>query len=91
VLALLAAFALVVDLALERLGSVEVPAINGSRATTRLVLACVAAGFVALKFLFHIDFSLFGFGFWAAVVLAATLVVTAARARESERVATTLA
>jgi hypothetical protein len=91
VLALLASLALVVDLALERLGSVEVPAISGSRATTRLVLACVAAGFVALKFLFHIDFSLFGFGFWAAVVLAAALVVGAVRARDAAHLTTTLA
>ena len=30
------------------------------------MLACVAALFVVLKFLFHIHFSYFGFGFWAA-------------------------
>ncbi|HEX4281743.1 MAG TPA: hypothetical protein VHZ27_13320, partial [Solirubrobacteraceae bacterium] len=80
-------------LAIDRLGngSVEVPAIGSSRATTRLVLAVVAAGFVVLKFLFHIHFSLFGIGFWAAVVLTAALVVVAARARDAERAVPTLA
>jgi hypothetical protein len=90
-LAMLAALALVADLALERLGNVELPSINDSRATTRLVLAAVAAGLVALKFLFNIHFDLFGFGFWAAIVLAAVLVVTAVRARDAERLTPTLA
>jgi hypothetical protein len=73
----------VADLGLERLGGLELPTIGGSRAGTRLVLACAAAGFVALKFVFHIHFSLFGFGFWAAVVLSAALVVSAVRARDT--------
>jgi hypothetical protein len=51
----------------------------------------VAAGFVALKFLFHIHFSFFGIGFWAAIVLTAALVVMAMRARDAERVTVTLA
>ena len=75
VLAVLSLLALIADLALERLGNVALPAINGNRADTRLVLAAVAAGFVVLKFLFHVHFSLFGIGFWRAVVLAAGLVV----------------
>ena len=91
VLALLTTLALIADLALERLGNVDLPAIGGGGATTRLVLASVAAGFVGLKFLFHIHFDLFGFGFWAAVVLAAALVASAARARDAERVTATLA
>ena len=91
VFAVLALAALIADLALERLGSVAVPAIGGSRATTRLVLAAVAAAFVALKFLFHIHFSYFGIGFWAAIVLTAALVVMAVRARDAERVTVTLA
>ena len=91
VLALLAALAVIADLALERLGNVDLPSINGSRATARLVLAGVAAGFVALKFLFHIHFDLFGFGFWAAIVLASALVVSAARARDPEGLTPTLA
>jgi hypothetical protein len=91
VLAVLAAIAVVADLARERLSNAELPAVNGSRATTRLALACAAAGFIALKFLFHIHFSLFGFGFWAAVVLTAALVVVAAWARNAEGVAPTLA
>jgi hypothetical protein len=82
VLAVLAALALIADLAIERLApQTQLPAIQGSRGTTRLVLAALAAGFVALKFLFHIHFSLFGFGFYAAVVLAAALVYVSLQAR----------
>lgn len=81
VLAVLAALALIGDLAMERLSpQMTVPAIAGSRTTTRLGLAALAALFVALKFLFHVHFSLFGFGFWVAVVLTSALVVLAKRA-----------
>ena len=82
VLAVLAALALMAYIAIERLAAdVELPTISGSAATTRLVLAAVAAGCVALKFLFHIHFDLFGIGFWGAVVLATALVIATARAR----------
>jgi len=92
VLAVLAALALIAHLALERLATgVEVPSVGGGPATTRFVLAAAAAAFVALKFIFNIHFSLFGVGFWGGVVLAATLVVLAARVRDSEPVAPTLA
>ncbi len=91
VLAVLSLVALVADLAVERLGNVDLPAINGNRADTRLALAAVAAGFVVLKFLFHIHFSLFGIGFWGAVVLTAALVATAVRARDAARLTPTLA
>ena len=91
VLAVLTLLALIADLALERLGNVAIPAVNGSRATTRVVLAAVAAGFVGLKFLFHVHFDLFGIGFWAAVLLTAALVVTSVRARDAGRLTPTLA
>ena len=91
VLAVLSLVALVADLAVERLGNVDLPAINGNRADTRLALAGVAGGFVVLKFLFHIHFSLFGIGFWGAVVLTAALVATAVRARDDARLTPTLA
>ena len=84
-LAVLAALALIADLAAERLSGAELPSIGGSRADTRLALAGAAALFVALKFLFHIHLSLFGFGFWAGVVLTVALVVLARRASEAER------
>jgi hypothetical protein len=81
-LAVLAVLAVVADLAVERFSpQTTVPAIADSRTTTRFVLACIAAGLVALKFLFHIHFSLFGFGFWVAVVLTAAFVYLAMRAR----------
>ena len=79
VLGVLAALALVADLVLERLTTANLPAIGGDRGRTRLALAIVAAVCVALKFIFNVHFSLFGFGFWAAVVLAAALVVLARR------------
>jgi Na+-transporting NADH:ubiquinone oxidoreductase subunit NqrB len=79
VLGVLASLAIVADLALERIADARLPAIAGSRATTRLVLAIGAAACVALKFLLNVHFSLFGFGFWAAVVLAGVLVVFARR------------
>jgi hypothetical protein len=83
-LAVLAALAVIVDLAIERLSpQTQIPAIQASRTTTRLVLAGLAAAFVALKFLFHIHFSYFGFGFYAAVVLAAGLVYFAVQARRA--------
>jgi hypothetical protein len=91
VLAVLVTLALMAYLVLERLGDGELPTLGGSPATTRLALAAVAAGFVALKFLFNIHFSLFGIGFWGAVVLSVALVVVAARARDAEGVTATLA
>jgi hypothetical protein len=84
VLAVLAALALVADLAVDRLGgAASLPAVGGSRASTRLALAVVAAVCVALKFLFLVHFSLFGLGFWAAVLLTGALVVLAARQRDA--------
>jgi hypothetical protein len=81
ILAVLAALALIADLGVERLSpATHVPMLGGSRAQTRFVLAAAAAVFVALKFLFHIHFSLFGFGFYAAVVLAGGLVFFARQA-----------
>jgi hypothetical protein len=85
VFAVLAAVALIGDLAVERLSpQTRVPTIGGSRTTTRLALAGIAGLFVALKFLFHIHFSLFGLGFWGAVVLTAVLVLLAAKAHRGE-------
>jgi hypothetical protein len=82
VLAVLAGIALIADLLVERLSpQTTVPALNHSRTQTRFVLACVVALFVVLKFLFHIHFSYFGFGFYAAVVLTAALVYFALQAR----------
>src|SRR5579859_7775218 len=75
VLAVLAALALIADLGVERLApQVKLPALSGSRGTTRLGLAGAAALFVVLKFIWHVHFSLFGLGFWAGVVLAGALV-----------------
>ena len=83
ILAVLAAIAVIADLAIARLSpQTQLPSIAGSRTQTRFVLACVAAGLVALKFLFHIHFSLFGFGFWVAVVLTAAFVYFAIQARQ---------
>jgi hypothetical protein len=85
ILAVLAALAVIADIAVEQLSpQTRMPAIGGTRTMTRLALSGIAALFVALKFLFHIHFSLFGFGFWAAVVLTAALVGLAAKAHGGE-------
>ena len=82
ILAVLATVAAVADLGVERLSpTTSLPALRGSRPETRLALAAFAALMIALKFLFHIHFSLFGFGFWAAIVLVAAFVFAAARLR----------
>jgi hypothetical protein len=81
VLAVLSTVGLIADLAIERFSpGTALPNIGGSRTETRFVLACAAALFVVLKFLFHIHFSYFGFGFWAAAVLTIALVYFALRA-----------
>lgn len=83
VLAVLATVAVIADLGIERLSpKTTLPLLGGSRPQTRFILTCVAAVFVGLKFLFHIHFSLFGFGFWAAVVLTAGFVYVAMQARQ---------
>ncbi len=84
ILALIACLALIADLAVDRLSpQTQRPAVGGSREMTRFVLAAAAAGFVALKFLFHIHFSYFGFGFYVCVVVAAGLLYFALQARST--------
>lgn len=79
-IALLAAVALIADLAIERLSPhVHVPSLTQGRAATRFLLASIAGGCVVLKFLFHIHFSLFAAGFWLAAILSIALVVFASR------------
>ena len=84
VLGLLAALALIADLALDRAGASQLPSLAGSRAGTRLALAGAAAFFLALKFILHAHFSLFGFGFWAAVVLCIAMVAMGFHALDLE-------
>jgi hypothetical protein len=80
ILAVLASLAIVADLLIERLSpQTTLPNLGGSRTATRFRLAVAAAVFVALKFIFNVHFSLFGFGFWAAVVLTVALVFVTLR------------
>jgi hypothetical protein len=83
VLALLSCGFLVADLGFERLSpQTRVPSIASDRETTRYVLACVAAGLIALKFLFHIGrFGELALGFWLAALLVGALVALARRSR----------
>jgi hypothetical protein len=82
ILAVLAAVALIADLAVERMSpQTTLPSVGGSRAQTRFVLAGVTALLVALKFLFNIHFSEFGFGFWLGVILTVGVVYVAMQAR----------
>jgi hypothetical protein len=84
ILGMLAALAVVADLAIERLSpQTQIPEIGGSRTSTRFILAAIASAFVALKFLFHIHFSLFGWGFYLCVVIAIALLYFAAAARSA--------
>jgi len=83
VLGALAALAVLADLVIDRFSpQTTLPQIGGSRAHTRLVLAGVAALSVALKFLFHIHFGLFGWGFYVSVILSVALVYFAAQTRD---------
>jgi hypothetical protein len=82
ILAFIAALAIVADLAIERFSpQTQIPAIGNSRTNTRFILALAVAAFVALKFLFHIHFSLFGWGFYVDVIVTAALVYFAMQMR----------
>jgi len=84
ILAVIAAVLIVADLAVEKFSpQTQIPEIGGSRANTRFILAVIAAGFVALKFLFHIHFDLFGWGFYVTVVVTIALVYFAAQLRSA--------
>ena len=81
ILAVLAAIALIADIAIEQFSPQTVlPSVGGGRSATRLMLAGITAAFVALKFLFHIHFSYFGWGFYLSVVITAALVFLALQA-----------
>jgi uncharacterized membrane protein YgcG len=87
ILAFIAALAVAADLAIERLSpQTTVPSIGGSRTQTRFILSLICAAFVALKFLFHIHFSLFGWGFYVVVILTAALVYFAWQATTGQPV-----
>ncbi len=80
IIAVLLSLAIIGDLLVERLSpQTALPNFGGSRTATRFRLAIAAAVFVAIKFIFNIHFSLFGFGFWAAVVLTVALVAATLR------------
>jgi hypothetical protein len=90
ILAVIAAIAVLADLLVERLSpQTTVPNFGGNRTATRLRLAAVAAFFVALKFILHIHFNYFGFGFWVGIVLAALLVVATLRASQDRAIIAT--
>lgn len=86
VLALLSCAFLVADLGFERLSpATHLPSIAADRETTRFVLACTAAGLIALKFMFHLGrFGELALGFWLAVLLVAALVAMTRRLRQVE-------
>ncbi|HSC01764.1 MAG TPA: hypothetical protein VLC49_00550 [Solirubrobacteraceae bacterium] len=88
VLALLSCAFLVADLGFERLSpQTRVPSIASDRDTTRYVLACVAAGLIAFKFILHLGrFGELALGFWLAVLLVGALVAMTRRTREARRV-----
>jgi hypothetical protein len=89
VLAVISTILILLDLLVEQLSpQTAVPAIGGSRANTRFVLALVTAVFMALKFVFHLgSFSNLGLGFWIGAALVIALVYFALQARNSTTVA----
>lgn len=81
--AFVASLAVIADIAISKFSpQTNLPVLGGSRGATRFVLAAIAAGFIALKFLLHIHFSLFGWGFYVNVIVAAALVYFAMQARD---------
>ncbi|MEA2147525.1 MAG: hypothetical protein QOG59_3112 [Solirubrobacteraceae bacterium] len=85
VLALLCTLALIADLAVERLSpQTRLPALGGSRASTRFALAVAIAVLLAVKFILNIHFDLFSWGFYLAVLLTAALVFLSLQARRGE-------
>jgi hypothetical protein len=90
VIAVLASVALLADLLIERLSpQTTLPNLGGSRTMTRFRLAIIAVAFVALKFLLHIHFSYFGFGFYAAVIISAALVFSTLRLSQDREILAT--
>ena len=86
ILAVIALIAAVADLSVERMSpQTQLPEIGGSRTMTRFVLVAAAAGFMALKFIFHLGhFSDLGWGFWLGAVVAGVLLFFAAQARTAD-------
>lgn len=77
VLALLADIALLSDLALDRFGTSQLPAIRGSQAATRAALAATTLFFMAIKFL--ADTTNLGAGCWLGLIAVVALFVFCAR------------
>jgi hypothetical protein len=77
VLALLLTVAFISDLALDRFGAAQLPAIGGSRASTRTALAGGTLAFMVIKFLAHT--SNLGLGCWLGLVAGVALVVLCVR------------
>jgi hypothetical protein len=88
ILAVIVVIAVIADLAIERLSpQTTLPEIGGSRTKTRFILVCVAAGLLALKFLFHVNhFSDLGYGFWLAVVVTGGLLYASLRASQGQTI-----
>lgn len=89
VLAVISAALILVDLVIEQVSpQTAMPAIGGSRAGTRFVLALATALFMALKFVFHLGhFSNLGIGFWIGAAIVIALVWFALQARNAGSVA----
>jgi hypothetical protein len=87
VIAVLILLVLLADLAVQRFApSTSVPAIGNDRRSTRFALAVGAVVFVAIKFILHVHFSFFGWGFYFAVILSAALIYASLQAARGQTV-----
>ncbi len=88
-LAVISSVLIILDLVIEQASpQTSVPAIGGSRANTRFVLALATGLFMGLKFIFHLgSFSNLGIGFWIGAVLVIALIYFAYQARNATAVA----
>jgi len=85
ILSLIGAIAVLGEVLVRNLASgVQIPAVGGSTATTRLILAGVAAGFALLKMILQIGhLGDWGFGFWLGLVLCVGLLFVSLQGRNA--------
>ena len=85
ILALIGSLLVLAEVLVRNLASgVQIPPVGGSAATTRLILAAIAAGFILLKLILQIgNIGDWDIGFWFGLVLAAGLLYVSVQGRNA--------